>query len=568
MMNEAVIAPPVEDLNSLVNVAAHLPRMAQLQPHMRAVVFPSGRDRSGLVTYSHYTYKQLNETCDKIAHGLESVGIKRGTKTVLMVKPSLDFFALTFALFKVGAVPVMIDPGMGIKRMLHCLKSTEPEGFVGISMAHALRILSPMILPGAFKSINSVVTVGRRLFWGGATLKQFLDKPWTPYEMAPTEPEEVAAILFTTGSTGPAKGVVYTHRIFNAQVGYMRSVFGFSPGDIDLPTFPLFALFAPALGMTAIVPDMDPTKPAQVDPRKIIEAVENQGVTTMFGSPALLNRVGRYGEEHAIKFPSIRRVLTAGAPVAPDNLQRFRNLIADDGEIYTPYGATESLPVAAMKSRDILEETQKATAQGKGTCVGSPVDGMTARIIRISDEAIPEWSDDLLVPAGDIGEIIVQGPTVTRTYYRRPDATALAKIVDGDTFWHRMGDVGWLDEKGRIWFCGRMKHRVQTSDGPMFTIQCEAIFNQHPEVYRTALVGVGKAPDQTPVLLVEREASASGNLDQLTQELLDLGAQHKHTSSISTILYHPSFPVDIRHNAKIFREKLAIWAAEQIGVKG
>lgn len=562
------MSPQANELEqvTLYNVAAHLPKMAEQQPHMRAVVFPTGRDKEGRVSYSHYTYQQLNQTCDKIAHGLESVGIKRGTKTVLMVKPSLDFFALTFALFKVGAVPVMIDPGMGIKRMLHCLRTTGAEGFVGIPLAQALRVLSPLILPGAFKSIKSVVTVGKKLFWGGATLQHFLDQPWKPYDMATTKPEEMAAILFTTGSTGPAKGVEYTHGIFNAQVEYMRSRFGFGPGDIDLPTFPLFALFAPALGMTAIIPDMDPTKPAEVDPTKIAEAIENQGVTTMFGSPALLNRVGRYGEANGMKFPSVRRVITAGAPVAHDNLERFRGLIADEGEIYTPYGATESLPVAAIESREILEDTREQSAQGKGICVGKSLDGVTMKVIKISDDPIPTWSDDLLVEDGEIGEIIVQGPIVTRRYYNLPEATELAKIVDGDNFWHRMGDVGRFDDKGRMWFYGRKKHRLETPDGPMFTVPCEAIFNQHPKVYRSALVGLGKAPNQKPALIVELEKEhQSTNTKALFEELKALGQKHEHTQSIDVFLTHPSFPVDIRHNAKIFREKLTVWASKQLG---
>ena len=551
--------PESHNLDELVNVAAHLPRMAARQPHLRAVVFPAGHDKSGRVAYSHYTYKQLNETCDKIAHGLESVGITRGTRTILMVKPSLEFFALTFAIFKVGAIPVMIDPGMGVKRMLHCLKATEATGFVGIPLAHVLRKFSP----GSFRSIKSVVTVGKRLFWGGATLADFLAQPWKPYEMAPTAPEETAAILFTTGSTGPAKGVVYSHSIFNAQVQYMKSEFGFSPGDVDLPTFPLFALFAPALGMTAIIPDMDPTKPAQVDPVKIVEAIQNQGVTTMFGSPALLNRVGRYVVEHDLKFPSLRRIITAGAPVGPDNLERFRTALNDDAEIYTPYGATESLPVAKMESKEILQDTRYQTEKGLGICVGRPVENMELRIIGISDEAIAHWDDELEVDTGVVGEICVRGPVVTREYYRLPEATAGAKIVDGDTFWHRMGDVGYYDEQGRVWFYGRKKHRVKTVEGTMFPVPCEAIFNQHPDVYRSALVGVGEFGTQHPVICIElEEESKNKDLDQIRKELLEMAALHDHTRAVETLLFHPSFPVDIRHNAKIFREKLTIWATE------
>ena len=338
----------------LVNVAAHLPKMAAQQPYTKAVSFPVGRDKQGRATYSHMTYQQLDQESDKIARGLEEIGIKRGTKTILMVKPSLEFFSLTFSLFKVGAVPVLIDPGMGLKRMLHCLQSTKAEAFIGIPLAHAMRVM----FSGYFSTIKTHLTVGKRWFWSGPALSEITDKPYEPYEMAPTRGDEVAAILFTTGSTGPAKGVVYLHENFDMQVTHLQRHFGISPGEVDLATFPLFSLFAPALGMTSLVPDMDATRPADVDPVKIIEAIQNHGATTMFGSPALLNRVGRYGEAHGIKLPSLRRVLSAGAPVTHDNIKRFSKMLRPEAQIHTPYGATECLPVASIGSHELLTETQ------------------------------------------------------------------------------------------------------------------------------------------------------------------------------------------------------------------
>lgn len=538
-----------------LNIASHLETIAARQPYTLAVIFPHGRDAQGRVSYTHFTYQQLNDASDRIAHGLERIGIGRGVRTVLMVTPSLEFFALTFALFKVGAVPVLIDPGMGIRNLSQCLTEAEPHAFIGVPKAHAARV----VLGWGRASIRTCVTVGSRWFWGGATLTdlQKLGEGAGRFPIAPTTPEETAAILFTSGSTGVPKGAVYTHSIFAAQVDILRRLYNIQPGEIDLQTFPLFGLFAPALGMTTIVPDMDATRPADVDPRKIIEAIENFGVTNLFGSPALLNRVGRYGVEHKIKLPSLKRVLSAGAPVSAEIMERFTAMLTPGVEIFTPYGATESLPVCSIGSTEVLTQTRVLTRQGAGVCVGKPVSEIRLRIIRITDEPIPTWSDDLLLPAGEIGEIVVQGPMVTREYYHRPESTALAKISAGDTFYHRMGDLGYLDEQGRVWFCGRKSHRVITPTGTLFTIPCEAVFNTHPKIYRTALVGVaGK-----PVLCVELEKDA-GQVDPATlqQELTTLAASQPHTRSIDTFLIHPAFPVDIRHNAKIFREKLAIWA--------
>lgn len=544
----------------ITNVANLLRKMARIKPYKRAVVYPAGWDENGRVAYTHYTFQQLDQESDCIARGLESVGITRGTRTILMVNPSLEFFALTFALFKVGAVPVVVDPGMGINRMVNCQMESRPEAFIGIPKAHALRIMRP----GYFKSVKTSVTVGRRWFWGGHTLDQLRMMPWKPYPVAETLADETAAILFTTGSTGPAKGVVYTHAMFDAQIRHIKSHFLITMNEVDLPTFPLFALFDPALGMTAVIPDMDPTRPAEADPEKLIEAIIYQGVTNMFASPALLNRLGRYGQEQEVKLPSLKRVVSAGAPVAPAIIERFSSMLSEDAEIHTPYGATEAMPVLSMGSKEILAETRKFTEQGYGMCIGRPIKGMDVRIIKISDGAIEEWSEDLIAPDGETGEIVVKGDVASSHYFEKPEHDALAKIKDGDGFWHRMGDLAWMDNKGRIWFCGRKSHRVITSNGTLFTIPCEAVFNNHPEVYRSALVGIGPPPNQKPVICIElEEYDKETDIDKIRKELLNLAARNEMTKEIITILFpQKPFPVDVRHNSKIFREKLAEWVSE------
>jgi len=551
--------PPSQEPAGTVNIAAHLPDMARRQPFTAAVYCPTGRDRAGRMRYTRWNYRQLDAESSRLAAGLERVGVRRGVRTVLMVKPSLEFFALTFALFKIGAVPVLVDPGMGVQNLGQCLAEAAPEAFIGIPPAHAARV----VLGWARKSVRILVTVGRRWFWGGHTLTEFA--AGAPYETAPTTADETAAILFTSGSTGPPKGAVYTHGIFDAQVRMLRQTYGIEPGEIDLCTFPLFALFAPALGMTAIIPAMDATRPGSVDPRSIFEPIESFGVTTMFGSPALLRRVALSPLAAGKQLPTLRRVISAGAPVAAEVIEAFTAMLAPRVEVFTPYGATEALPVCSIGSAEILRDTRARTAAGAGVCVGRPVAGARVEVIRISDAPIPTWSEELRVPAGEIGEIVVQGSMVTRAYFQRPEATALAKIADpAGSFFHRMGDLGYFDEQGRVWFCGRKAHRVITATGTLYTIPCEAVFNTHPQVFRTALVGIGLPGAARPVLCVELKPGVTATMTTLEPELRQVAATQPHTQPIETFLLHPAFPVDIRHNAKIFREKLAAWAARQL----
>lgn len=538
------------------NVARHLAAMARTQPDRPAVICAAGAG------YVQYTFRELHEVSDRLAHGLTHIGIRRGMRTVLMVPPSLEFFAMTFALFKVGAVTVLIDPGIGVRNLGICLGEAAPEAFIGVTKAHAARV----ILGWARKTVRIPLTVGRRIFWGGWTSDQLLSQTSDPYPMVEPNEDETAAILFTSGSTGVSKGAVYTHGIFAAQVEYLQGAFAIRPGEVDLATFPLFALFDPALGMTAVIPDMNASRPGAADPAKLLRAIDDHGVTQMFGSPALLDRLSRHAERDGITIGSLRRVLSAGAPVRVDILERMTRVLPPDAEIQTPYGATEALPVSVISNREILGDTSLETARGGGICVGRPVPQVEVFVIRISDDPIERWSDGLIASPGEIGEIVVRGPIVTREYYGRPESTRLAKIAsaDGGGIYHRMGDLGRIDAKGRLWFCGRKSHRVVTPGGTLYTIPCEAIFNQHPSVFRTALVGIMNDGVRIPVLCVELEPELRNpNRKQIESELLVLGAQHPHTQSIRTILFHSGFPVDIRHNAKIAREKLAIWAEKQ-----
>lgn len=548
-----------------MNIGWELSKVAANQPDSIAVVEPAGREANGRRKYNSVTFRELEEDSTRIAASLHEYGVVPGTRLALLVKPGIDFVSLVFALFKAGVVTILIDPGMGRKNLVKCLHDAKPKGFVAIPIAQAVRVFKRRL----FSDAKLNVTVGRRWFWGGRTLNQLRQSNAT---LQPIESDEAdpAAIIFTTGSTGPPKGVLYRHGNFANQVTQIRDRFGIQPGEVDLPGFPLFGLFNSAMGVTTVFPEMDFTRPADVNPKFISEHVTDWQPQQSFGSPALWNTVGKACEATNMKFPSVRRVLSAGAPVPPHVLRRIKGAIADDGEIYTPYGATEALPVAAISATEVLNETATQTERGAGTCVGKRFDGITWRVVRITDGPISHINEGEELPRGEIGELIVRGPVVTTEYVTRADANALAKIQDEDGFWHRMGDCGYLDDQDRFWFCGRKSHRVLTSDGPMFTVPCEAIANAHSHVFRSALVGVGQDGSRTPVLIVEawpeHKPSDSSAQEQLLDEVHQRLLESELTRSITRqhVLIHPSFPVDIRHNAKIFREQLGPWAAEKL----
>ncbi len=520
------------------NVASHLTGMAARQPSTVAVRYPDGRGGWGEITYAG-----LERDTVRIAKGLVSVGIGPGVRTVLMVPPGRDFFALVFAMFRCGAIPIVVDPGMGVANLATCLAESAPEAFVGIPKAHLARL----VLGWSRWTIRTTVWVGTRISPSGFTLEGIRrrgERAQSSVDQAGGD--DVAAILFTSGSTGTPKGAVYTHANFAAQVTLLRDLYGIEPGEVDLATFPLFALFDPALGMTTVVPDMDFTRPGSVTPQNILDPLRRFDVTNAFGSPALWRRVVADASDPA-DFASVRRVLSAGAPVPTRVLQSLRSLLPEGAQVFTPYGATEALPVASIGSDEILGETAARTADGAGVCVGRAVAPNDVRVIRIDDGPIATWSDDLCVPDGEVGEIVVKGPTVTQTYFARSDSTRAAKIADGDVVRHRMGDVGYFDDAGRLWYCGRKAHRVETPDGPVFPMQVERMLDG--DGLQTALVGVG---DRAAICY-------RGDKDALR-----VRAKHPAAARVSEYLHHPRpFPVDPRHNAKIRRELLAEWAAEQ-----
>lgn len=574
------------------NICRHLKQAAHDIPHHLAVAVQSAKGAAvANLRYSELDFLSLDRQSDVIAFALNAHGITRGMKAVLMVTPSLDFFALTFALFKAGIIPILVDPGMGIKNLKQCFAEAAPDAFIGIPKAHIARRLfgwgkgTIKILlnvdggkTGFAAKLNCMATGAMSLSTLLQNTSAQSSAQKSPYPMVLLKPNEMAAILFTSGSTGTPKGVVYSHAMFEAQIQALKNDYGICHGERDLATFPLFSLFGPALGMASIVPEMDASKPITANPEFLFAAIEQYQCSNIFVNPALLERLGRAGEQKQHTLPSVKRVISAGAPATIASIARFSKMLSDGVPVLNSYGATESLPISMIAS-DALFATTEMTDNGAGICVGHAIDGVSIGIIGISEAVIPEWDDALLLKNGEIGEIIVQGPMVSQSYYQydsqrdnqRDSATAMAKIWDpvANCVRHRMGDLGYLDDQGRLWMCGRKAHRVDATHKGKFakryySIPCERIFNTHPNVKRSALVGVKVANEITPLICIELDTSLVCNKSQLLyQELTTLAEQFHQTQGIKRFLIHPDFPVDVRHNAKIFREKLAVWAQSQ-----
>ncbi len=516
-----------------LNVADRLAAVARELPNETAVVcpgrwspkYPQGRHDTSSALYSTTTFANLDADATRIALGLAAWGVPPGTRLALLVRPGIEFVTLVFALLRAGMVIVLVDPGLGRRNLIRCLSEAEPEGFVAVSLAQAGRLC----LRWKFPRARWNVTVGRRWFWGGLTLDEIRTRgdqlaPPLPAPRSPlpaTNADDPAAIIFTSGSTGPPKGVLYTHRMFDTQVSEIQSAYRIEPGGVDLACFPLFALFNSAMGVTTVLPEMDFSRPASADPEKLLAAANDWQVTQAFASPAVWRVVSDHCAKTGQRIQSLRQVFSCGAPVPADVLRATLACVGDSARMYTPYGATECLPVATIEAAEVLGETAARTDQGAGVCVGRKFDSIEWRVIRITEDPIATIDEAEELPPGEIGELVVRGPQVSPGYVTRTECNHTAKILnkragasspptgaedrparedrptDIET-WHRTGDVGYLDEADRFWYCGRKSQRVDTAAGPLFTECVEAIFNSHPAVRRSALVGVGPRVNKCP----------------------------------------------------------------------
>lgn len=533
------------------NLSSYIRKWAKTHPQKAAFLHP---DR--------ISFSELDQKIDSCAHNLKKSGLQEGMKAILLVKADLRFYVLVLALFRMGVVIVLIDPGVGRKVMKNSLREVEADAFIGMPLAHIFRILYYR----SFKNIPLLYTMGPRLFWGGHPIAPLKSSNMGSYTEVPVQATDVGGIFFTSGSTGPPKGVLYQNGQFHAQIQLFSSHYQWNEKEIDLCTFPLIGLFSLCLGCSVVLADMDPTHPARLRPKKLWRNLQEHQCTHMFASPMVLRKITAYASPSKARLSHLKRIVSAGAPVPVSLLREVLVLLPPHAEIHTPYGATEALPVSDAHASELIDLHNSNHSQD-GVCVGKPIGETKVSIVKISEEELNE--DDLLsdLDTGEIGEIVVSGPLVTQSYLASEAVNRMAKIFDKQgILWHRMGDLGKKDTEGRIWFYGRKNHRVELDDRVLFTIPVEARFNRHPLVKRTALVGIpGNRGVSVPVLIVETKRWLSPwNRKRLQEELKVMAVSDRMTEPIQHFLVKSKFPVDPRHNAKIFREKLSQWAQKRI----
>ncbi len=541
---------------------------ARRSPHKKALYCASGVDADKRVTYSSYTFHQLREAVNRYAAGLHFFRVSSGMRVLVLAKPSLDFAALFFSLNKVGAVPVIIDPGMGVSAMLACIEKSRPEVMIGDPKAFLLK----RAFRRFFKSVKTTITTRNSALSFGAISLTELSMNGGAGGDVPHGGEDLGAILFTSGSTGTPKGVELKRRNMLAQKSAWNTAFNLDDDDVDLVTFPIFLLVSISSGRTCILPEIDFSKPGKADPHKLLQAIEDHAPTFCFASPVLWNKLSKYAVAKKVEIDCLSKVVSGGAPVPFSVLSRL-SFIAPAAKIFTPYGATEALPISSITFSEIDSDTQKLSDQGFGTCVGRPVKGVDIKIIKDTDETIYSWANNMALPANIVGEIVVKGAVVTEAYSDDIRATAKAKIYEyrgafnGDCklCWHRMGDLGYFDEEGRLWFCGRKSHKVVIGESVYYSVKVEGIFNALASVWRTALVAVNRNGTGMAelALAVELEPEERISFSVVKESLHRLSKTHN--IPIKHFLHHKDpFPVDRRHNAKIDRVQISRWAEKQI----
>ena len=512
--------------------------MSLLYPHKKAIVWVTKKPW-GSLAHKSITFKELENKIDSYGNAFVNWGIKKGDRSLVFIRPSTDFVAVIFALFKIGAIPVLMDPG--ISKLFSLIKKVQAKVLIGTPLIHILRFLRP--IPGISIFINTKWSI----FPKAHSLK-FLPPPSFGRQAVSMEKDETAAIFFTSGATGTPKGVVYTHSILLTQINLLRDMFDLKKNDLDVAAFPLFSLFTLSMGITSVIPPVNFSRPAKSDPAPLVKLINDLEGTFLTGSPAIWKKVAHYCHQNNMILHSVKRLALFGTAVDVE-LHRLLRPLLPKGTTYTPYGATECLPVSNISGKEILKNTASLTKKGKGTCVGFPPEGINIKIIHPVDGPIDDFSLIQELRPYQVGEIIVAGPIVTESYYGEKEQTSLAKIMDGDTIWHRMGDMGHMDVQGRLWYCGRKTYLVSFEKKILYT-SCEAIFNSHPAVNRSALISL----NQRPALVIEKNKTKIPQ-KTLNREILSMAQSFHHTKDIHEIHYG-RLPVDIRHNIKIDRLKL------------
>jgi olefin beta-lactone synthetase len=503
------------------------------------------------------SFAELNDRVDALADGLRRVGLRPGHRVALLVPPGLDLTAAVYACWRAGAVIVVADAGLGWRRMADALRGAAPDCLIGIpaavAAAAAFRLPGLRLVVGQLpKPIRRLLGVGHSIDELGASANQpspLLDNPPAPIDADGALSTE-AAVLFTSGATGPPKGVVYRHHQLRAQLDQVRSLCKVTPHDRLVAAFAPFALYGPALGIGAVVPQMDVTKPGTLTAAGLADAAATIEATLVFASPAALRNVvataGQLTPAQSSALAHIRLVLSAGAPISVTLLRRVQQVLPR-AELHTPYGMTEALPLTDIS----LPELEEA-GSGNGVCVGRPLPGVQIQISRFDPLGRASGPPEPVVEIS--GEICVAAAHVKDRYDR---LWATERQSSRNPGWHRTGDVGHLDSAGRLWVEGRLVHVITTADGPLTPVGLEQRIEAGSPVTGAAVVGVGPRGTQQVVAVVVPDSPASVGL--AAQEL-SAAVRAAAGVRLAAVLAIEALPVDIRHSAKIDRQRLARWA--------
>ena len=498
-------------------------------------------------TGATHTFRDLHARVTGIARGLVARGLQPGDRVAMLTPPGLDLLAAVYGVWRAGGVTVVADRGLGLRGLGAAVRGARVQWVIGPREAlAAARVMR--WAPGATR-----VVVGPRRTMGAVAT---LDEVAASTAPMPPEPaaDDPAAVLYTSGATGPAKGVRYRHHQFAAQRDALAAAYGITADDRLVAAFAPFALYGPALGIASTIPDVDVTKPGTLTADALGRAAASIDATIVFASPAALANVVRTATGRDTRLGGVRLVLSAGAPVPAATLRAVAELVPT-AEPHTPYGMTECLPVA-----DVSLAAIDAAGHGRGVCVGPPVEGAQVLVAPLGfDAARPVVG----VPPGTTGELLVRAPWVSDGYDRRWATEREARPLDavGRT-WHRSGDVGHVDTSGVVWIEGRSVHVVHTDRGPVTPVPVEVAAERVPGVTRSAAVGVGPVGCQVLVVVIEVAAGDDGLATAGLTESVRAEVQADVAHPLAAVLQVSALPVDIRHNTKIDRTLVAQWASD------
>ena len=497
------------------------------------------------------SFADLAADVSRVAAGLVDMGVSQGDRVSLLIPPGINLAVCVYACWRMGAIVVIVDAGLGPKGMGVALKSANPQYMIGIPKA--LAAAKVLRWPGVRICSDVVSETRLRMLGAVGTLDDVRARGEGKRLARGPEPDADAAVLFTSGSTGPAKGVLYRHRQLQAQRDAIVELYGIKETDRLVAAFGPFALFGPGIGITSAVPDMDTTSPGTLTARALAEAVKAVDATMVFGSPAALRNVVATADEMPTELveamEDVRLLISVGAPV-PAEVLRAAVKLMPNAEAHTPYGMTEVLPVA-----DIALAQIESAGGGTGVCVGHPVSGVEVAISAL--DGAGEAVGSLTTDAGVVGEVCISARHIRDGY----DNLWLTQHAASDPIgWHRSGDVGHLDAQGRLWVEGRLAHLIRTGSGPVTPIGIEHRVLTLPNVKLAAAVGVGPAGAQVVVVVVE--LVEGGDKASLADESLAAEVRSVVNVDVAAVLVVPRLPTDLRHNSKIDRTRVAAWAED------